>query len=79
MGGDACRKEKRMGGKTVDIHRLFALYTSYISFRGAYRELKNSWWGVPEVFDRQDVMEVGRSRSLHTDDVLSNILRSGTA
>ncbi|GJE86905.1 TBC domain-containing protein [Phanerochaete sordida] len=25
--------------------------------RQSYRELKNQWWGVPEVFDRQDVIE----------------------
>ncbi|KAI0079892.1 RabGAP/TBC [Panus rudis PR-1116 ss-1] len=25
--------------------------------RMQYRELKNEWWGVPEVFDRQDVIE----------------------
>lgn len=23
-----------------------------------YRELKDEWWGVPEVFDRQDIIEV---------------------
>lgn len=26
--------------------------------RERYRELKDEWWGVPDVFERQDVIEV---------------------
>lgn len=26
-------------------------------FRQQYQEIKDQWWGVPEVFDRQDVVE----------------------
>lgn len=31
--------------------------------RERYRELKDEWWGVPDVFERQDVIEVGRPAS----------------
>ncbi|EKM55590.1 uncharacterized protein PHACADRAFT_173743 [Phanerochaete carnosa HHB-10118-sp] len=31
--------------------------TAWETKRQRYRELKNQWWGVPEVFDRQDVIE----------------------
>ena len=27
-------------------------------YRKQYREFKDQWWGVPEVFERQDVIEV---------------------
>ena len=26
--------------------------------RAKYQEVKDEWWGVPEVFERQDVIEV---------------------
>ena len=35
------------------------------TYRKQYHELKNQWWGVPEVFERQDVIEV--SYLVHVD------------
>lgn len=52
-----------MGSETVSTHVVHferIAQSSYVCCRKQYRDLKDQWWGVPEVFDRQDVVEVGR-------------------
>ena len=51
-----------MGNETVSpyvVNPESPASASYICNRKQYRDLKDQWWGVPEVFDRQDVVEVG--------------------
>ncbi len=43
--------------------------------RKEYRDLKDQWWGVPEVFERQDVLEV-RTDRLHFNLMFSIVYRN---
>lgn len=46
-----------MGGKTVSC-LTWVYYESSITHRKQYHDIKNQWYGVEEVFDRSDILEV---------------------
>jgi hypothetical protein len=60
LGRDTSAEGGSLGCETVAVRFLLLVVILILGHRQQYRKLKDEWWGVPEVFERQDVLEVSR-------------------
>lgn len=71
-----------MGEETVRV--FFVTYVERgtcadLGVRQCYRETKDQWWGVAEVFDRQDTIEAGYFRFYQSQMIVSLLFGTGSS